>query len=116
MDAAVNVVQALLKAGAEVNAADNQRWTPLHFAAQEFNVENARALVGATADLEAEDVYGNTPLWRATFASKGRGDVVVLLLHAGADRHHANKSGNSPLQLANRIANYGVAQFFQDES
>jgi ankyrin repeat protein len=61
---------------------------------------------------EVEDANGNTPLFRAVFDSRGRGDVIALLLRAGADRDHENKHGVTPAQLAATIGNYDVAQFF----
>lgn len=71
-----------------------------------------RRLLDAGANIEAEDAWGNTPLGRAVFESKGRGEVITFLLSRGADRLHANKHGVSPLSLAQSIANYDVAQFF----
>jgi uncharacterized protein len=62
--------------------------------------------------VDSEDIHGNTPLWRAVFNSRGRGDLIELLLSSGADRGHRNKRGKTPLDLANTIANYDVAQFF----
>jgi hypothetical protein len=61
-----------------------------------------------------EDSLGNTPLWRATFESRGRGEVIRLLRAAGADPWHANRSGVSPVALARAISNYDVAQFYAD--
>ena len=59
--------------------------TPLHFAAQQHHVEVAQALLGAGAVVDATDKHGNTPLWKAVFASQGRGELIALLREAGAD-------------------------------
>jgi ankyrin repeat protein len=59
-----------------------------------------------------EDRHGNTPLGRAVFNSRGRGELITALLKAGADRYHRNAYGKTPTELANTIANYNVAQFF----
>ena len=107
-------VRKLLRAGAELNASDRSGWTPLHFAAQEHAVGVVRALLEAGADVDPVDEYGNTPLWRATFNSRGRGEVIELLRRAGADPWYPNASGVSPVSLARTIANYPVGQHFAD--
>jgi uncharacterized protein len=104
----------LIREGADVRLADKHGMTPLHFAAQQHNVEVARALIDAGADVDATDEHGNTPLWKAVFASQGRGELIVLLRSAGADPSLANQHGTSPLQLAERIGDYDVAQHFSD--
>ena len=37
------------------------------------------------------------------FASSGRGEIILALLKAGADRHHPEKHGVSPSQLAKKV-------------
>lgn len=105
-------VRSLLEGGANVDAADAGGRTPLHFAAQEYRLEEAKLLCAAGATVDARDGFGNTPLWRATFESRGRGDLIDLLLSNGADPDAANESGVTPRQLADRIGNYDVKQFF----
>jgi ankyrin repeat protein len=100
-----------IAAGDSPCAADAQSWTPLHFAAQEQRAEVTETLLRAGAEVDARDAYGNTPLRRAVFTSRGQGQVIGHLLAAGADPDLANTAGVSPRQLAERIANYDVAQF-----
>ena len=102
----------LLARGANPDDVDRAGWCALHFAAQEHAVEAVRMLVGAGAALELRDRHGNTPLWRAVMASKGRGEVIALLLEAGADPDAANASGHSPRGMARTIANYEIEGFF----
>lgn len=71
-------------------------------------------LLRAGALVDAADSSGNTPLWRAVFESKGRGEVIALLRRYGADPLRENAAGVSPLGLARTIGNYDVAQYFQD--
>lgn len=73
-----------------------------------------RMLLSHGASVDQENRYGNTPLWTAVFNSQGRGDVIALLRAHGADPHRPNAHGRTPLDLARTIANYDVAQFFQD--
>lgn len=108
-------VRALLASGEDPRLADQTGWTPLHFAAQGCHADIATLLLDAGAAVEAEDDHGNTPLWRAVFAgSKGDGAVISVLRAHGADVHHSNHHGVSPVQLARKIANYDVAQRFAD--
>jgi ankyrin repeat protein len=71
----------------------------------------AEKLLRSGVVVDATDAHGNTPLFAATFDSKGRGDMIKLLLKAGADKNHRNKHGVSPASLASTIANYDVARF-----
>ena len=53
----IDMIIALVEAGADVDARDNANKTPLHKAAQHNpSVEVAKALVGAGADVNAVDV------------------------------------------------------------
>jgi ankyrin repeat protein len=75
-----------------------------------------RILLRAGARVDAQDTRGNTPLWRAVFESRGRGDTIQALLAAGANPDLPNQSGVTPGQLAERIANFDVAQFMRPAS
>lgn len=92
--------------------ADSRGMTPLHFAGQQHPVDVQRLLLGAGAPVDATDEHGNTPLFKAVFASQGRGNLIALLLDAGADPNVVNRHGTSPRQLAAHIGNYDVTQYF----
>jgi len=113
-DGDLTAVRQLVDAGEDVNLADRRGWTPLHFAAQALSAEVAEYLLAHGAVIDAQDMHGNTPLSTATFQSRGDGAVIRLLRQGGADPHKANKSGVSPLSLARSIANFNVAQFYDD--
>jgi ankyrin repeat protein len=110
----VDQVEELLRSGNDPDVSDRQGFTPLHFAAQQGALEAARALLDAGATVDPVNVYGNTSLWTATFNSRGRGDLIMLLRSRGADPWHVNKAGRTPIDLSRRIGNYNVAQFFAD--
>lgn len=113
IDNRLELAQKLLDFGAQVNAQDRLGNSALHYAAQEYRIEIAQLLLkqnGAIAD--TVDAYGNTPLWRAVFNSRGREKLIQNLLDAGADRNHKNRNGKSPLDLAKTIANFDITQFF----
>jgi len=106
-------VKKLIAEGYDPNQKDRNGWVPLHFAAQERSAEAASALLEAGAHVDEADGDGNTPLWRAAFASQGDGSVIRVLLEAGADPRKANHRGVSPMELASRIANYDLKAFFE---
>jgi ankyrin repeat protein len=83
-------------------------YTPLHFAAKDYRPAVARVLIASGALVDAVDDHGNTPLGKAVFESRGRAELIEILLAAGADRTKRNSSGVSPLDLAKNIANYKI--------
>ncbi|HSA58006.1 MAG TPA: ankyrin repeat domain-containing protein, partial [Gemmatimonadaceae bacterium] len=93
-------VRQLLKQGADVNAAQNDGMTALHWVAQHGDAAAAKMLIYAGARLEAATRNGNyTPLHLATRA--GRGPVVKVLLDAGANANATTTSGGAtPLHFA----------------
>jgi ankyrin repeat protein len=114
MEKDVPRVETLLSSGSDPNAVDDSGWTPLHFAARASTPEVVKLLLNAGAAVDPRDSFGNTPLWRAVFHSRGEGEVIRLLRTAGADPYIDNKHGSSPLKLARTIANYDVRQYFRD--
>ncbi len=93
-------VRVLLKQGADVNAAQGDGMTALHWAADRGNLEMARMLVYAGASLAAVTRMAEyTPLHLASRA--GHGPVVRALLEAGSDPAALTASGGAtPLHLA----------------
>src|SRR5262249_25074468 len=65
-----DVVAVLLKAGADVNAHNqNDHWgtTPLHAAAHANQAAIAELLIAHGADVKARDLEGRTPMFHTTF-------------------------------------------------
>lgn len=104
----------LIDAGEDPALQDNDGYTPLHFAAQEGNIEVAKVLLDRGVPFDSTNKFGNTPLSVAVFNSKGDGTFIALLRRAGADPRHGNNFGQTPVGLARLIANYDVRQFFAD--
>ncbi len=93
------VVRALVRGGAQVNARECQRHcTALHMAARRGNVAIAEALLDCGADCEARDNGGDTPLHRAVKC--GKAEMAAFLISRGADVHAKDKSGQTPVQCA----------------
>lgn len=105
--------KTLISRGANVNLKDNNGWSPLHFAVNEYHLEIAKLLVESGAEINAKDSYGNTVIWRAVFASKGRGEIIDVLLKNGANPDIKNNSGVSARSLAETIGNYDVSKFLK---
>lgn len=77
-----NVVRALVRAGAQVDArSDGKQCSALHMAARRGNTEVAEALLECGADIHARDKAGDTPLQRAKNCRKA--GVASLLTRAG---------------------------------
>ena len=72
--------------------------TALVFAAREGDLESARALLDAGADINQTTQYGWTPL--LTAINNRNYAVARLLVERGADVNRANKGGWTPLYLA----------------
>ena len=93
-------VQALLRERADVNAAQVDGMTALHWAAERDEVATARLLVAAGANAKAENRYGVTPL--ALACTNGGAAMVEVLLAAGADPNATLRGGETALLIAAR--------------
>jgi uncharacterized protein len=104
-------VAQLLRLGANVNAQDKRLETPLHCAARAYQPEVAALLLKSGAKVDSQDVHGNSPLSHAVFESRGRGQMIKLLISSGANEFLKNHHGVSPQELASSISNYDVKKF-----
>jgi ankyrin repeat protein len=91
-------VRMLLKQAADVNAAQGDGMTALHWAATRDELDIARMLIYAGANVRATTRLGGlTPLWMA--AQNGSAPIIDALLSAGADANVATSLGVTPLML-----------------
>jgi ankyrin repeat protein len=74
------VRKLLLAKGADVNAADERGWRPIHVAAFNGSVDAVETLIQRRADLKAPTREGETPLMLAAKARAGDGAAVQRLL------------------------------------
>jgi ankyrin repeat protein len=92
-------VRALLKNGEDVNAAQGDGMTALHWAARNGDAELTQMLLYAGANVKATTRLGGyTPLLMA--ADQGHAGVIAALLSGGADAKAPNALGTTPLMLA----------------
>ena len=106
-------VRELLQSGADVNAAQGDGMTALHWAASHGNVELARMLLLAGANVRAlTRINSYTPLFFA--GREGNADVVKALLEAGSDVKAISSTGSTPLMLAAASGNVAAVAALLD--
>ena len=96
----VAVLNALLAAGADIEATDDAGWTPLLEAARSGHEQAVQTLLEAGVDAEGRghEATENTPLLWA--AMEGHPGVARRLLEHGVSPDTANRSGVTPLMHA----------------
>jgi ankyrin repeat protein len=93
-------VQAALRNHADVNAAQPDGATALHWAAEIDDLEIADQLIAARANAKAANRYGVTPLSLA--CTNGSAAMIEKLLAAGADANSKLPEGETALMTASR--------------
>uniref|UniRef100_A0A8C9SL90 Poly [ADP-ribose] polymerase n=1 Tax=Scleropages formosus TaxID=113540 RepID=A0A8C9SL90_SCLFO len=93
-----DVVEFLLRNGANVHARDDGGLISLHNACSFGHAEVVSLLLHRGADANSKDNWNYTPLHEA--AIKGKIDVCIVLLQHGADPGVRNTDGRTPLDLA----------------
>ena len=106
-------IESLIARGADVNYQEPvEGWTGLHVVARDHNVPLGNLLLRSGATIEVEDVFGNTPLWRAAMSNRASLEMIKLLLAHGADPDHKNKTGVSPRDLATGFKQADVLKLY----
>jgi ankyrin repeat protein len=99
-------IRTLLKQRADVNAAQADGMTALHWAAYRDDLESAKLLVEAKASVTVTNRYGVTPLSLA--CQNGSASIVELLLERGADPNTTLRGGETVLMTAARTGKPGA--------
>jgi len=105
-------VQTLLKKRVNVNEADADGTTALHWAVRGNDIEMVRALLRAGANANAANAYGLTPLFLA--ATTGNAAITEALLAAKADPTRTASRGQTPLMTAARAGNTATVKALLD--
>jgi len=109
MDGNRDAVKALLKQAADVNAAQGDGMTALHWAAMKNDAELVQTLLYAGANAKATTRIGAyTPLLLA--AKSGNAEVIEPLVKAGADVNAATSNGTTALMFAAASGNVAAVQ------
>jgi uncharacterized protein len=103
-----SAVRSLLDQHLDVNAAETDGTTALHWAAYKDDLETAALLIQAGANVKAANRYGVTPLSLA--CTNGSGPMVEKLLKAGADPNSALPGGETALMTAARTGKMEAVQ------
>jgi ankyrin repeat protein len=106
-------VRALLKQAADVNAAQGDGMTALHWAAMKNDADLAQTLLYASANVKATTRIGAyTPLILA--AQQGNAEVMEPLIKAGADVNAKTGNGTTPLMFAAASGNTDAVKVLLD--
>ncbi|MEO8258861.1 MAG: ankyrin repeat domain-containing protein [Acidobacteriota bacterium] len=106
--AGATTVRALLQQGVDVNAAEADGTTALHWASYRDDGDSADLLIRAGARVNAANDLGATPLWTASL--NGSEAMVRRLLAAGADPNAALLAGETPVMVAARAGTPAVIE------
>ena len=101
-------VRTLIGQGVDVNAAEADGTTALHWASYRDDVDSVDLLLRAGARVNAANDLGATPLWIAS--QNGSAAVVRRLLDAGANPNAALLRGETPLMVASRSGKADVVE------
>jgi ankyrin repeat protein len=101
-------VRALLAKKIDVNVAEGDGATALHWASYRDDLEIADLLIGAGANVNAANDLGATPLWNACVNASPA--MVGRLLEAGANPNTPLLAGETPLMVAARTGNPAVVE------
>jgi ankyrin repeat protein len=97
---------------ADAGAAEPDGTTALHRAARANDVEGARRLIRAGANVNAATRYGVTPLHLASL--NGSAPLIEALLDAGGSANEANPGGETVLMTAARTGKVEAVQLLLD--
>jgi uncharacterized protein len=98
----------MIRAGSDVNAAQGDGTTPLHWAVYRIDAELVDALLERGAEPDAINDYGSSPLAEAVKTANA--ELVGKLLDAGADVEAPNQDGQTALMLAARAGALDAAE------
>jgi|SRR5580765_2458079 len=99
---------AMLDGAVDVNRAQPDGTTPLHWAAYRVDQELLQRLLKKGAKANVVNRYGASPLAEAVRVASV--PLVGILLEAGGDANVANEDGQTPLMLAARTGSVAVAE------
>ena len=102
----------MISEGADVNAAQGDGTTPLHWAVYKVDAELVAALLERGANADVINNFGSSPLAEAV--KIGDLGLVETLLDAGADLEAPNQDGQTALMLAARAGALDVAKLLID--
>ncbi|MBE9123192.1 ankyrin repeat domain-containing protein [Tychonema sp. LEGE 07199] len=92
----------------DINAIDQYGDTPLHLAVDQGSQDIAELLIANGARVNVRNENGQTPLYRAI--AIGHNEIAALLINNGTDVNNIDGSGTTPLHKA---AHYGTVKILK---
>ena len=102
----------MIQAGADVNQAQPDGTTPIHWAVYRVDYDLLAALIAKKAKVDVANEFGYTPLSEA--AKQGDARMVKMLMDAGSGTEGANADGQTALMLAIKNGDLPVFQMLID--
>ena len=96
----LSAIREWIGEGADVNLAEADGTTALHWASYWSNLEAIELLIGSGADVNVANDLGVTPIWLT--AENGSAAIAEMLLDFGADPDLALLAGETPVMTAAR--------------
>lgn len=107
----IDMLDNLLKAGADINAKSKNGTTPLFTAIATHNPEVANYLLSKGANIGVKDKQGNTALIQAVLS--GEKALLIRLITAGIEVNIKNNEGKNALDLAKEREESELAKLLQ---
>jgi len=107
-----DMVGLLIDRGANIDATNQDGWTPLRYAIFHDKKEVVEALIARGADVNIKAKKGETPLFFAM--ERGKQDIALLLIDAGADIYAKADRGETLLHRAALLGQCEVAKALLD--
>ena len=108
LEGRLDVAQALVDMGADIDKAMDNGCTSLYVASENGHVEMAKLLIKAGADIDKANNDVGTPLIVAS--QQGHVEVVRFLLKRGAEINQAQNYGSTPLYIASQQGHVEVVK------
>lgn len=106
------VIEILVKRGADIEKTNYRGATALHIAAQFGHIQPVKVLLDAGAEVDAVNRLGTTALMLSTI--EGHGELVKQIVKYGADIYRKNLDGKTAWMYAYEYQRENISRFLMD--